>query len=462
MFSTKITITNNNSSKPDLACLATGTLEVINNEKIKIEGLKIKNIGHGRAGESKIGFYLSLDTHFDQNDYFLDARSVSALAPGEVATLSFYEDIPSGNPPAGRYYLGYILDYDKKIDESNEDNNNDCYFDSPRVVVPERGNNNGGGNSNCTCTSITASAFCEDFEAFTTGGLNLKSNCFETWSGSLGGATDGIIESGNGNKYLKIKGQNVQNEQNVVLQLGDRVSGKYNLAFRIYLLSGNKGYFNVLHTFVPNSNHNKYAYEVYFNGNNSGHVRQGGRQTDFQYPSNSWFTVNQYFDIDNDQVTLTINGAFVASWEFSNTPDEYYNQVLKRLAAINFRALSGNDQYFVDDIKFTTVNNANNSIESREEEVNQLEAVETSTTFELNYYPNPVQNQLFVTFVTKEAQAVQLELWNAVGQVVKRHQVQAVTELTHEFDVTDLPTGMYYLKCVAGDNYMTKPVAIIE
>ena len=261
---------------------------------------------------------------------------------------------------------------------------------------------------------------------------------------------------------MKIKGQNVQNEQNVVLQLGDRMSGKYNLEFRIYLLSGNKGYFNVLHAFIPNSNNNKYGYEVYFNGNNSGYVRQGGRQNNFQYPSNAWFTVNQYFDIDNDQVTLTINGAFVASWKFSNTPDEYYNQVLKRLAAINFRALGGNDQYFVDNIKFTTVNNATDGVESRDEEINQTETVETPAEFVLNYYPNPVKNQLFVTFVTEKAQDVQFELWNAVGQVVKRHQVQSVTDLTHEFDVTDLPTGMYYLKCVAGDTYMTKPVAITE
>ena len=36
----------------------------------------------------------------------------------------------------GTYYVGFIFDYEEVITESNEGDNNDCYFDSPRITLP--------------------------------------------------------------------------------------------------------------------------------------------------------------------------------------------------------------------------------------------------------------------------------------------------------------------------------------
>ena len=448
------------SGKADLTCANRGEI-IVNGTTINISWVKVVNNGSITSGNSRIGYYLSTDLNFTTGDQFIGSKQISSLAPGQTITIDpLTINVEHLGIPSGSYFVGYIIDDENKVAESNENNNNDCYFEHPKVVIP---GNSGGGNNNssCKCEYFTASAFCEDFEAYNTGGLNLKSNCFETWTGALSGSTDGIIASSNGgNQYLKIEGQGGQAEQNIVLQLGDRTAGKYNLQFKMWLFAGDKGYFNVLHAFIPNGSYNKYAYEVYFSGNNSGYVKQGGQQLYFQYPTSTWFTVNQYYDIDNDEVRLSINGVVVGTWKFSNTPTEYYNQVLKRLAAINFRALGSNDQYFVDDIQFTTVSNADASVEARGDEISDANA--TAPTFEITYYPNPVKDKLTVTFTATEVKAVQFELINAIGQVVKRHVSSTTTELTHEFDVNDLPKGMYYLRAIAGEEQITKPIAIIE
>ena len=126
------------NSKPDLVCFYDENLTV-NDSKISIEGFDVCNIGTAGSGNSLTGVFLSADLDFDPEKDFLIGQELT----GPIPVTSSYEipecdpiymkDIPLVGIPNGEYYVGIILDYDNQIEELNE--NNVCYFNSPKVNV---------------------------------------------------------------------------------------------------------------------------------------------------------------------------------------------------------------------------------------------------------------------------------------------------------------------------------------
>jgi hypothetical protein len=128
----------------------------------------------------------------------------------------------------------------------------------------------------CQCTNFTATSFCDNFNAYALGAIGPQSPCWTTWSGIEGGSEDGTIREVSGNKYMRIQGQYSNGgPQDVVLKLGNRQSGKYVLKFKIYVYSYDKGYFNILNSFSPNSNTNSWLYHVYFDNYGWGRLQIG-------------------------------------------------------------------------------------------------------------------------------------------------------------------------------------------
>ncbi|MEM9888655.1 MAG: T9SS type A sorting domain-containing protein, partial [Bacteroidota bacterium] len=418
--------------------------------------------GQKHAPASTIGFYLSTDKHFDENDYFVGSKDVNALNPGKTATLTFEEDIPDTYPPAGRYYLGFVLDYDKKISEENEANNNDCYFDT-KVVVPERGGSHGGNNSQCVCSNYSSSSFCDDFDSYNTGYLGTQSACWTTWSGVVGASGDGVVESSNGNQYLSIKAGGTP--QDVVMMFGNRERGKYQVEFKMWLFGGHRGYFNVLHDFRENASYGEHAYEVFFTGNGTGYLRAEGRNHTFVYPTLQWFDIKQEFDLDNDKVSVYLNNILIASWKFSSTPNSN-RDFMKRLAGMNYYPADAQNQFYIDDIKFNKVSSfTGNGVEGRSEE--ELPAIpmqeeKVLPSMDMAYYPNPASNHLIVEFNVEQTVDMIVELVNAMGQTVLRYEEDGVQSLRHEFDLSDQAAGMYYIRAWAGDQQMVRPVVVTK
>lgn len=465
-FQHRVTI-NNQSSKPDLTCLDAGHLSVIsNNERVRIQGLQIKNIGGKTAPASKVGFFLSTDRNFTTSDYFVGERTIAALQAGKTVTITFEEDIPTVHPPAGKYYLGLIVDYDQKIHEEDEHNNNDCSYDE-RVNVPDSGNSDGGHNSDdyCACSDYNKRTFCDNFDSYNTGYLSSQSNCWQTWSGQSGNAHDGVIESSNGNQYLSIVANGTRDEQDVLLMLGERNSGSYSVEFKMWMFNGHHGYYNILHDFARGSG--QHAYEVYFNGDGTGYVRAEGRNHFFTYPTFDWFTVRQEFDLTGDLVEVIINGTPVVQWKFSSTPVS--NQTYSTgLAALNFYPANRQNQFYVDDIRFSTMSdNANDDdVESRGETELPAPVVE-ATDKELNnllmsYYPNPASDNLTVEFESQQVVDMRIELVNSIGQTVMTYEEDQIQTIRHQFDLADQAPGMYYIRAWAGEEQIVRPVIIID
>lgn len=78
----------------------------------------------------------------------------------------------------------------------------------------------------------------------------------------------------------------------------------------------------------------------------------------------------------------------------------------------------------------------------------------TYTQNEVKLYPNPVNDQLNVSFSNLD-QSAQILLYNQVGEFVSREQVSAGTSL-HQMDVDQLSKGMYIL-ILQSDDVSTPP-----
>jgi subtilase family serine protease len=466
-FTQRISIQNGSNGKPDLTCVDPGHLQVQNsNKRIRIEGLQVSNIGRSTANATNIGYYLSTDKTFTTDDYLIGTRTTSAILAGKTAVILFAEDIPN-HIPSGQYYVGMIVDYDKRIHEDNENNNNSCYFDQ-RVQVQNSGNSTGGGTNSgdyCACDNYNVRTFCESFDNYQTGYLSSQSDCWTTWSGSTGGAEDGMVESSNGNQYLSIKA-NGSDKQDVLLQLGNRQSGSYSAEFKMWLFNGHQGYYNVLQShFGGNASH---AYEVFFNGDGTGYIRAEGRNIAFTYPTFEWFTVRQEFNLTTDKVSVIINGGLVAQWNFSSTPNSNRGGT-KQLAAINFYPATAQNQFYIDDIRFSTGNNADDdAVESRSEEELPAPVMENATestilpNLTMSYYPNPANEQLTVEFDAQQTVDMRVELVNAMGQIVMTYEEDGVSFTRHQFDLSQQAPGMYYIRAWAGDQQIVRPVVVTD
>ncbi len=448
VYTQRIQITQNTTGKPDLACAHAGQLKKIGSNQIRVEGLRVTNAGNAAAAESYVGFYLSTDTHFDASDYFIGSKQISSLNTNQTATLTYSDYLP--NVPDGTYYVGYIIDYNNQVAESNESNNNDCYFTSPTIKVET---NSGGGNNACACSSYQVNSFCESFDTYVIGNtIANSSSCWKTKSPNYQLHKDAQIISDPNGKCLNIKNTSTHSSD-VILQLGDRKYGSYKVDFKIKLQSGKKGYFGVLNN-MSNSAHG--SCQVFFDENGVGTLAFEGGYFNFRFPKFGWSDVSIVADMTRDWASLYVNGAYGGSWKVSESMNGA--SANKQFAGLNFTAMDPNYQFFIDDVKFTTISNdEGNGIESRNEETSALQNISMS------YYPNPVSSNLFVDITTPVmVDKAVIEILNPMGQVVAKHEESNVTTINKVFDLSDQPGGMYYIKTQIGDQQIVKPVVVLK
>jgi hypothetical protein len=83
----------------------------------------IGNAGSENSNPCKIRFYASTDTHIAASDYVIGHEgSIRSLAPRQALPFRAPREFPT-NIPAGSYYVGWIIDADNEVQESDETNN---------------------------------------------------------------------------------------------------------------------------------------------------------------------------------------------------------------------------------------------------------------------------------------------------------------------------------------------------
>ena len=107
----------------------------MNDLTVQVENAIVKNIGQtANQTNVKVGFYLSTNSTITTIDRFIGFSDIGILQANDQSTISFSKDLRDQNIPLGRYFLGIIVDYDRRIDELRE-NNNSCGTTSDVVNI---------------------------------------------------------------------------------------------------------------------------------------------------------------------------------------------------------------------------------------------------------------------------------------------------------------------------------------
>lgn len=74
--------------------------------------------------------------------------------------------------------------------------------------------------------------------------------------------------------------------------------------------------------------------------------------------------------------------------------------------------------------------------------------------------PNPTSGLLSLQLQLHSAEDIRIELRTLTGQQVLPTFVAQTTELNHDFDLGQLPNGVYLMRIVAGPDELTKRVVV--
>lgn len=209
----------------------------------------------------------------------------------------------------------------------------------------------------CIPTWSQSLPYNETFESYNVNSLIAQSNpgWWNTWSNSPGSTEDGAIVTTyahSPSKSLKIT-KSGANATDLILKLGNKTSGVFELSWYVYIETGFCGYYNLQHFQSPGT---EMACEVYFKADGTGELFAGSiTPKTFTYPKNSWFLVHHFIDLNNDMMQLTINGKVIKAWPVSYQPNQVTGT--RKLGCVEYFATSKSGStespgYYVDDISY--------------------------------------------------------------------------------------------------------------
>jgi len=190
--------------------------------------------------------------------------------------------------------------------------------------------------------------YSTDFEDFTLGGQVACQNPtnWTTWSNAPCGSEDGSIS--NDFAQSGTKSAKVENTTDLLLLLGDRTTGNYELSWNMYVENTTAGYYNLQHFEAPGT---EFALEIYFFQNGTGELTAGGINTSFTYPKATWFQCKHLINLDNDLIQLYVDDELVSEWPFSYQSGSTTGT--NQLGGVDFYAGFTNTEtprYYFDDV----------------------------------------------------------------------------------------------------------------
>ncbi len=219
----------------------------------------------------------------------------------------------------------------------------------------------------------TNAQFTDDFERYNyKNRISPQSFNWITWSEDADGngyikGEDGIIKNTaeqnyaqaySGEQALLIRQSDIgDGPQDVVLDLHNKSTGLWELSWMMYITGKKKeAYYNFQENTPVNGNGN-WAIQVYFNGYGNGKIEDdhGGNIVEFTYPWREWFQLKHTIDLDQDLITIELISS-------SDTTEIYSAQFLsdsQHLGGVDFYSISENNRYFIDDVEFKKITDAN-------------------------------------------------------------------------------------------------------
>ena len=124
------------ASAPADISLACGSVQV-SDQSVSFNNVNLSNTGDvATSSFSYVAYYLSKDQAISNTDYLLGTSLVPVLSGGASSQQSASFNISDANLAPGDYYIAAVADYDGRINESNE-SNNQCVYQKKLTIKPE-------------------------------------------------------------------------------------------------------------------------------------------------------------------------------------------------------------------------------------------------------------------------------------------------------------------------------------
>ncbi len=192
---------------------------------------------------------------------------------------------------------------------------------------------------------------CDGFDAYDLGAPGPQAPWWDTWTFNPGGPDDGaVVNEAQFSCEQSLKISNADGDD-VLLLLGDRTSGNYLLSWKMFVPAGFGAYYNT-QKFQDNPGaSNGFGMQIDFLADGTGTLDAGGADAaSFTYPHDVWFDVVHHIDVDNDVMSLRIDGVDVYTWQVSDRAT-VTTMGIKQIGAVDLYGNTGN-LYYVDDVLF--------------------------------------------------------------------------------------------------------------
>ncbi len=174
----------------------------------------------------------------------------------------------------------------------------------------------------------------ESFDTYTAGSkLAQQAGApWTTWSSAPGGTEDPNVSSTQSSSpsnsvYIGTSANDL------VVDFGDKTTGRYKISFEVFVETGKVGYFNILNDFAGTNS--VWAMQAYLRTNGYISADAGAAKVDsLPYTINAWNDIVFIVDIDDDFATMYVNGTELVSWTFSG--GSFGTGSTHKLDAMNF------------------------------------------------------------------------------------------------------------------------------
>ncbi len=196
------------------------------------------------------------------------------------------------------------------------------------------------------------SIICDNIDTYvTTKKLGPQATHWTTWSGTEGTTEDGIVsteqKASAPNSVKIVSTVAAGGPQDVVLNLGNKSTGRYSLKWKFFIPAAKKAYYNIqevvpIPAAPPTSSWNL---DVFFeaDGKARGAVETINKFA-FTFPYATWFTIEHIVDLDNNILTYLVDGKIVGKIAY---PD--------KLGGIDFYGIDNTHQFYFDDVEYVTL-----------------------------------------------------------------------------------------------------------
>jgi len=271
----------------------------------------------------------------------------------------------------------------------------------------------------------------DDFESYPEG--SYFGGHWSTWSGTNNSGETIQVSTAQASSGTKSGFIGSGGTQDAILKLGNKFTGIWTFQQKLYVPTGNTGYFNFQEDEDTGASGGIWGLQIYFNAGGAGEIQDdtGVAITPFSFPHDTWFTVTSLYDLDEGSVVIDIDGTEI----YNGNP--YLDSF--QLGGVDYYSASATNQLYIDDIIFVE---------------GPIMGVGDINTASVSVYPTVVNDSFNVS---AKSNISEIAVFNTLGQQVMRVVPQSNSA---QVNVNSLLSGVYVVKVMAGKEVKTSKIVV--